>query len=156
MLADKITQDIAQAMKAKDVVRLSTLRMLSSAFNYERIAKQHDLSEDEELVVIKKEAKKRTDAIDALKEAQNKKTTSTLEEIKEKIEKEEKELLILKEFLPEEMDEASLVNVIDEVIKETGATSLAEMGKVIGAVKTNVGMKAEGSKIAEIVRSKLQ
>jgi len=132
------------------------LRMLSSAFNYEKIAKQHELSEDEELAVVKKEAKKRTDAIEALKAAEGKQTTSTPEEIKSKIEKEQSELSVLKEFLPEQMDDASLEKIVDETIEEMSASSLSEMGSVIGSVKSKVGMKAEGAKIADLVRKKLQ
>ena len=59
MIVQTLQQKIGEAMKAHDEVRLSTLRLLSSAFNYERIAKQHDLTEEEEMVVIRKEAKQR-------------------------------------------------------------------------------------------------
>ena len=69
MIADTITQKIGEVMKAKDEIRLSTLRMLSSALNYEKIDKQHTLSEEEELEVVRREAKKRRDAIEAYKKA---------------------------------------------------------------------------------------
>src|SRR3989344_3512768 len=103
MIADTITQKIGEAMKAKDEIRLSTLRMLSSALNYEKIAKQHDLSVEEELAVVRREVKKRIDAIDYFRQAQGKLTTSTEEELKAKKEREEKELEILKEYLPRQM-----------------------------------------------------
>jgi uncharacterized protein YqeY len=156
MIVDTITKKIAEAMKARDEIRLSTLRMLSSAFNYERIAKQHDLSGDEELVVVKKEAKKRTDAIEALKAAEGKKTSSTPEQIREKILKEQKELMVLKEFLPEQMDDSALEKIVLATIRQMNASSLAEMGAVIGQVRAKVGMQAEGARIAELVRKKLQ
>lgn len=69
MIADTITQKIGEALKAHDEIRLSTLRMLSSALNYEFIAKQHKLSEEEELVVVRREAKKRKEAIEAYEKA---------------------------------------------------------------------------------------
>lgn len=90
MISDTISQKIAEAMKARDEIRLSTLRLLSSALNYERIAKQHELSEEEELQVVRKEAKKRKDAIEAYKKA----------EAFDRADKESKELVILEEFLP--------------------------------------------------------
>ena len=65
MIADSIGKQIQEAMKAHDEIRLSTLRMLLSALNYEKIAKQHELSSDEEITVVQREAKKRKDAIDA-------------------------------------------------------------------------------------------
>ena len=78
MIADTITKLIADAMKARDEIRLSTLRMLSSALNYEYIAKQHELSEEEELEVVRHEAKKRRDAIEAYKKAKNSYPTKTI------------------------------------------------------------------------------
>lgn len=145
MIAEEITRKIQEAMKAKDEVRLSTLRMLSSALNYEKIAKQHDLSEDEELIVVQREAKKRRDAIEAYEKAG----------AKEREEKERRELEILKEYLPEEIDDAELIKIVESAIVETKAETLKDMGKVIGLVKSKVGMKADGAKIAQLAKEKL-
>lgn len=155
MIAQEITKKIQEAMKAKDEIRLSTLRMLSSALNYEKIAKQHDLTEDEELVVVQKEAKIRKDAIDALQQAKGKNTTSSADELLDKLKKEEEELKILQEYIPEEMGEKELSDLVIEVIKETGAEGMKDMGRVIGAVKAKVGMKAEGGRIAQLVKERL-
>lgn len=144
MIADKLQSMIGEAMKAKDSVRLSTLRMLSSAFSYEKIEKRHDLTDDEELTVIRKEAKKRKDAIEAYKNAGS----------PERAESEEAELRVLSEFLPPEMDAGELTKLVDEAIATTGAQSMADMGKVIGFVKGKAP-SAEGGKIAELVKSKL-
>ena len=103
MIGDTINQKIAEALKSHDELLLSTLRMLSSAFNYERIAKQHDLSEEEEISVVRKEAKKRQDAILALKNAQGKKLNIQALSIEERLDKEQKELEILKAYLPTEL-----------------------------------------------------
>ena len=154
MITDTITQKIGEALKAHDEIRLSTLRLLSSAFNYEFIAKQHKLSEDEELVVVRKEAKKRKEAIEALRQAQGKRTSSG-GDMSDRIKKEEVELKILQEYLPPEISDEELSKIIDEVINEMRPTSLVEMGKVIGAVKAKTGGNAEGSKIAGMVKSKL-
>lgn len=153
MIADKLQQMIGEAMKAHDEIRLSTLRMLSSAFNYEKIdkrslagsaGKQHELTEEEELVVIRKQAKQRKDSIDAYKKAG----------ANDRAESEEKELKILQEFLPPEMDESELIKLVDEAVGQTGAKGLSDMGKVIGAVKTKAP-SVEGGRIAELVKSKL-
>jgi uncharacterized protein len=146
MIKDTITQKIGEAMKARDEVRLSTLRMLSSAINYEHIAKQHDLSEEEELNVVKKEAKKRKDAIEAYEKAG----------ASDRAEKEKQELEILKEYLPEEIPEVELEKLVDEAITQTGATSLKDMGKVIGVVMGKVGSSADGSKVALMAKKKLE
>lgn len=145
MIADTINQKIAEALKAHDEIRLSTLRLLSSALNYEFIAKQHKLSEEEELVVVVKEAKKRKEAIEIYKKVG----------ANDRAEKEGQELRILEGFLPKQIGEEELVNLVDQMIDEVGARGLPDMGKVIGAVKAKVGAKAEGSRIAEMVRSKL-
>ena len=131
-------------MKAHEEVRLSTLRLLSSAFNYEKIEKQHDLTEDEEIAVIRKQAKQRKDSIEAYKKAG----------AEDRATAEEAELKILQEFLPPEMDEGELIKLVDEAIKSTGATSMADLGKVIGMVKGKAP-SVEGGRIVQIVKLKL-
>jgi hypothetical protein len=155
MLSTNITKLIAEAMKKRDAVRLSTLRLLSSAFNYERIEKQHELTDEEELVVIRKQAKQRKDSIEALQQAQGKHTTSSESEIEVRLNQEEEELKILQEFLPPEMDEAELEKIVNEAVETIKPTGMADMGKVIGLVKSKVGDGVEGGKIAEMVKSKL-
>lgn len=154
MIADKINQKIAEALKAKDETRLSTLRMLSSAFNYEFIAKQHKLSEEEELRVVRKEAKKRKDAIEAFKMAQGKQTTSGTNQ-DGRIKQEQAELAILSEYLPAQMGDEEIEKLVVGAISQTDASSMGDMGKVIGIVMAKAGGKAEGSKVAELVKKKL-
>ncbi|KKU09110.1 MAG: YqeY family protein [Candidatus Woesebacteria bacterium GW2011_GWB1_45_5] len=131
-------------MKARDEVRTSTLRLLSSAFNYEKIEKQHELTEEEELGVIRKQAKQRKDSIDAYKKAG----------AEDRAAKEGAELKILQEFLPPEMDESELIKLVEDAISQTGAKSMADMGKVIGMVKSKAP-SAEGGKIAELTKRRL-
>lgn len=155
MITDTINSQIAQALKAHDEIRLSTLRLLSSALNYEFIAKQHKLSEEEELVVVRREAKGRKDAIDGLKQAQSKNSTSSKADIKERLEREQKEMQILQEYLPTEIAEEELIKMIDEAIKVTGASKISDMGKVIGMVMAKAKGTADGGKVAQLVKSKL-
>lgn len=145
MIADKLPEMIGKALKEHDEVRLSTLRLLSSAFNYEFISKQHKLTGDEEIVVIQREAKKRKEAIEAYKKAG----------ANDRAEKEENELKVLQEFLPPEIGEEELVKLVDEAIQLIGAKSLSDMGKVIGLVRSKAP-GADGAKIAGLVKAKLQ
>ncbi len=144
MIADKLQKMIGEAMKAHDEVRVSTLRLLSSAFNYEKIEKQHDLTEEEELGVIRKQAKQRRDSIEAYKKAGS----------DDRAAKEEVELKILQEFLPPEIGDEELEKLVDQAIIATGAVTMADMGKAIGLVKSKAP-SADGSKIAQMVREKI-
>ena len=145
MISDTITKQIGEAMKAKNEIRLSTLRLLLSALNYEKIDKQHTLSEEDELEIVRREAKKRRDAIDAYKKAG----------AKDRAEKEEKELEVLQEYLPKELSEQDLTKIVNEAFSETQAKTLADMGKVIGTVMKKAGGRADGQKVAELVKRKL-
>lgn len=144
MIVKRMQQMIGEAMKAHDEVRTSTLRLLSSAFNYEFIEKQHKLTDEEELAVVRRQAKQRRDSIDAYKKAGS----------EDRAKREDAELKILQEFLPPEMDEGELNKIIDSAITQTGAKSMAEMGKVIGLVKSN-NPSVDGGRIADLVKSKL-
>ncbi len=152
MIKPTINAKIAEALKAHDEIRLTTLRMLSSAFNYEFISKQHELSEEEEIAVVRREVKKRNDAIEAYQQVLDKDPAH----VKEKIDKEQKEIEILKVFLPPEMDENELLKVIEDAIQKSGASSMKDMGRVIQAVKAQLGSSADGARIAALVKSKLQ
>ena len=132
-------------MKAKDEILLSTMRLLLSALNYEKIAKQHDLSEEEELAVVRREAKKRKDAIEAYTKAG----------ATERAEKEKKELVILQEYLPAQMGDEELEQIIQESISQLQPQGMQDMGKVIGAVLGKTKGLADGAKVSELVKQKL-
>ncbi len=144
MISQNITKMIGEAMKAHDTIRVSTLRMLSSEFNYEKIKLQHDLSDQEELSVVRKEAKKRKEAIE-LYQNQN---------IKDKLEQEKAELIILQDFLPAELTDEELNQLISDSINELGAKSIQDLGRVIGFVKSKAP-GADGGTVAQLVRQKL-
>ena len=148
MIANTLQQKIGEAMKARDVVRLSTLRMLSSAFNYEKIEKQHELNDEEELAVIRKEAKRRKEAIEGYEKSPNK------EIVKERLNQEKEELAILQEYLPPEITREEIEKLVDSAILELGVTQISDMGKVIGLVKSKAS-GVDGSTLAGIVREKL-
>jgi uncharacterized protein YqeY len=145
-LTDNIKTQLLEAMKAKDETRLSTLKMLSSALNYEKIAKLHELGDEEEVNVVRSEAKKRKDAIEAYEKAG----------AKDRAEKESSELKILQEFMPAEMGDEELKKIVLETITEMGAKDKSEMGKVIGAVRAKTKGNADGKKIADLVLQNLK
>lgn len=147
MIVQIINSQIAQALKAHDAIRLSTLRMLSSSFNYERISKQHDLTEEEELEVVRREAKKRKDAIEIYKNAKE----------FERADKEQKELAVLEEYLPKQMSDEELTHIVDAVIHEMGGESLgpSDIGKVIGAVLHKTQGLADGGRVASLIKTRL-
>lgn len=153
MISDTINKKIGEALKARDEIRLSTLRMLLSALNYAKIEKQRDLNEEEELAVVNREAKKRKDAIEIYRKLQNAKAPD--EKIQKRIVTEEAELVILKEYLPEEMEESELVNLVDQAIKDTGAVNIKDMGKVIGYVMGKAKGRVDGAVVAGMVRQRL-
>src|SRR3989304_9108386 len=145
MISDTITQKIGEAMKAKDEVRLSTLRMLASALNYEKIDTQHELSGEEELVVVKREAKKRHDAIEALRQASGKSTSSDQTRMDEKLAREIKKLKILQGYLPEQLGDEKIKALVDEAILAVGK----DFGKVMGTVMRKVKGKADGNTVSK-------
>lgn len=145
MIIPTLSQKIAEAMKAHDAVKLSTLKLLLSALNYEKIDKQHDLSEEEELVVVRREAKMRKDAIEIYEKAG----------ASERAEKEKQELVILEEYLPTQMSDEELEKLVDEAIKELKPIGMQDMGRVIGQVVSKAGGNVEGGKVAELVKNKL-
>ncbi len=152
MIKTSINQQIGDALKAHDELRLTTLRMLSSALNYEFIAKQHELSEEEELTVVKREVKKRNDTIEVYRQLLDKDPAR----VQEKIDRELAEVKILKEFLPPDIDVSDLKKIVDETIEKSGASSIKDMGKVMAMVKERVGVSADGKTIADMVKEKLQ
>lgn len=145
MIAQDLQKLIGEAMKARDQVRLSVLRMLSSSFNYKKIDLQHDLTDEEEKAVIKKEVKQRRDSIEAYDKAGR----------PELADSEKAELAILLEFLPPEMSDEELSKLVDEAVKAINPQGMQDMGKVISYIKGKAP-EADGGKIAMLVKAKLQ
>ena len=146
-LKEKIKNDFKETFKAKDFFCLSVLKMLSSAITNAEIAKKRkNLSEEELLEVISSEAKKRKDAIEQYKKGRR----------DDLVAKEEKELEILEKYLPEQLSEEKIKEVVQKTIKEIGASSPADFGKVMGKIMTQLKNKADGAIIAKIVKEELE
>ncbi|WP_087971716.1 GatB/YqeY domain-containing protein [Oceanobacillus rekensis] len=146
-LLDRLNQDMKQAMKNKDKETLSVIRMVKASIQNELIKLGNDtLSEDEELTILSREVKQRKDSLQEFKAAGR-------EDLVDKL---DNELVILQKYLPEQLSEDELSAIIQSTIQEVNATSMKDMGKVMGAVMPKVKGKAEGSQIKNVVQKKLQ
>ncbi len=145
MITEKIKSEIIEAMKAGEKLKVSTLKLLSAALHNAQIKKQEDLTKEEELEVVKREAKMRKDSIEAYGKA----------EAPERAKKEKDELALLQVYLPEEMADKEIQKIVDEVVASTEAKSMKDMGKVIGEVMGKCKGQADGKKVSEMVRAKL-
>jgi uncharacterized protein YqeY len=145
MIAQTLQTKIGEAMKAGDTIRLSTLRMLLSEFNNEKINLQKELEDDDEERIIRKEVKKRKEAIEIYTKAGE----------QERLVQEKKELAILQEFLSPEMSEDEVKKIIDEVIEQIKPQGMQDMGKVMGAVRAKA-TNADGALVASVVKQKLE
>lgn len=144
-LLDKINQDLAAAVKSRDNVTVSTLRMLLSNLHNAQIAKGSDLTDDEVLSEIVKDAKRHNESIESF-------TAGGRGELADR---EKAELAVLSKYLPEQLSDEELENMVVEAISAVGAKSVADMGRVVGAVLESAGARASGAKVAEIAKLKL-
>lgn len=145
MLKQTIRSHLEDSQRARDELKTSTLRMLISAIKYFEIAKKgtaYEATDEEVLDVIRKEAKKRTEAIEMY--AKNNRP--------ELAEKETKELEVLSLYLPKQMGKDEIKVIVRETIQEIGAKSPADMGKVMSAVMLKLKGKADGSVVNQVVR----
>lgn len=146
MLTDKIAADMKEAMRARDAARLSTLRLLKSAIEYHKIEKkQEQLTDADVIAVIKKQVKQRQDSIEGFEKGGR----------ADLVEKEKAELAVLKSYLPEELSQAQVEEVVKAVIAEVGATTRADMGKVMKAVQAKVAGRADNRLVSQLVSANL-
>lgn len=148
MNKQKLQEELKQSMLAKNELRTSVLRLLLSSIGYFETQKGgagYTASEDDVLSVTQKEVKQRRDSIEEYKKAGR----------QELVDKEQKELEILQAFLPEQMSETEIQTIVEQTINETGATSMQDMGKVMGALTGRLKGKSDMGIVSGIVRSKL-
>ncbi|MBI4032994.1 MAG: GatB/YqeY domain-containing protein [Candidatus Blackburnbacteria bacterium] len=146
MIAATLNDQIKEALKKGDSIRVSTLRLLSNALHNEWIAKQKELTEEDELAVLRRQVKQREEAIEAYEKAGR----------KEQAESEKKEAEILKEFLPAQMSDEGLTKIVEHVISEVGAAGPQDFGRVMGMVMQKVSGRADGKRVEEKVKEKLK
>jgi uncharacterized protein len=143
---DKIQKDLKEAMKGRDLIRTRTLRMLLSKLKEKRIERGQDLSEQEELAILKKAAKERQDSAKTYEDAGR----------NDLAEKEKEELEIINTYLPEDLDDAAIREIVREIIADTGAESPRDLGRVMGPAMKKLTGRADGKRVQMIVRKELE
>lgn len=147
-LSDQVTEDIKTAMRAKDTTALGTLRALKSAIKNSAIEKggaDAVLDDAEVTTVIRKQIKQRQDSINQFEQAGR----------AELAEKEKAEMEVLEKYLPAALTQDEIDQAVTEAIAETGASSRADMGKVMKVVQEKTGGRADGKTLSQAVQSKL-
>jgi uncharacterized protein YqeY len=147
MISTNIDQEIKQAMLAKDQVKLRGLRAIKAAILLAKTEKGHteELNEDAEIKILQRLVKQRKESADIYK-SQGRDDLFQVEQ---------EEIDVITQYLPKQLDRSEVETIIESIIAESGATSVKEMGKVMGLANKQLAGKAEGKLIGEIVKSKL-
>jgi len=144
-LVNQIDIDFKSALKNKEVEKLSTLRLLKSAIKNYEIEQKNEVGDDDVIKIIQREIKQRKDSIESF-------STSGRQGLADK---EEKEMEILQKYMPEQLPDDELEKIIETAISEIGATSLVDMGKVMGKVMPQIAGRADGNHVSSKVREVL-
>lgn len=130
----KLQEDVKQALKSKDELKLSTIRLLRSSVGYARIDKGGELTDDEVMGVLAKEAKKRREAIEAAERGNR----------PDIAQREKAELAVINAYLPEQLNEAEIEAIAKEIAAEVGAVDIKDKGKIMGPLMQRIRGRADG------------
>ena len=144
-MIEQIESDLREARLARDDERRDALSLILNALQQARKELQRPLSDEEELQVLQRERKRRVEAAEAFREGGR----------EERAEAEERELVVLEDYMPEQLSEEEIEEIIDDVISEVGATSIRDMGRVMAGVMHQVSGRADGSTVNQLVKEKL-
>lgn len=144
-LKERLQEDMKTAMKSKDQLRLSVIRLTKAAIMNLEIARGHELSDQEVIEVLAKEAKQRQDSIPEYEKAGRADIIETLRN----------EIKIIQEYLPAQLSEEEIRKIVKEAIAETGATGRKDMGNVMKALMPKTKGRADGKLVNQIVNSLL-
>ena len=144
-LIARLEDELKQAMVARDGERRDTLRLILTSLRSAEKELQRPLHDDEELQVLQRERKRRTEASEAFRAGGR----------EEQANAEERELAVLEEFMPEPLSEGELEEIVDDAIAEVGATNMRDIGRVMADVMPQVAGRADGSAVSQLVREKL-
>ena len=145
-LLDKLQHDLKASLKGGDKERTGTLRFVISQIQYARIEKQADLDDTDVLKVLGKQAKRRKESMEAFKSAGR----------LELFEKEERELGIIEEYLPEQLGEGEIREVLLSVIADEGLTGISDMGRLMKNAMPRLQGRAEGNAVSQLAKEELQ
>lgn len=145
-LQETIQLHMAEAMRSKDSLRLSVLRMMKTAVKNKEVEKMKTLDEAEVLAVLNSLVKQRRDSVEQFRNGGR----------EELAQKEEAEIQVLEQYLPAAASDAEIRAAIDDAIRQTGAASMKDMGKVMKATLTVLaGKSADGGRVSQLVKEKL-
>jgi hypothetical protein len=146
-LKDRLKTDLTSAMRSKDELRMATIRMALTSITNAEVAgtRARELSDDEVITVLTKEAKKRREAAQAFRDGGR----------SDRAEREDAEAAVLADYLPEPLSDDELARLVDAAIAESGAESPRDMGKVMKLVQPQVAGRADGSRVAAAVKARL-
>jgi len=144
-LKDKIKSDLKDSMKSGDNITRGVLRLLNSDIKNAEIEKGRALNDEEIAELAKRSVKRRKDSIEQFRKGKREDLVS----------QEEKELEVLKKYMPEQMSEEEIRTIVQDVIKKSGVTEASDFGKVMGVVMKETKGKADGSAVSRIVKEKL-
>ncbi|EOT48024.1 MULTISPECIES: GatB/YqeY domain-containing protein [Enterococcus] len=145
-LLSTLNDDMKTAMKAKDKESLSVIRMLKASLQNEQIKVGHELNDEEELTILSREMKQRRDSLTEFEKAGR-------EDLVEKV---KSEIIIVEKYLPQQLSEEEIRQIVSQAIANTNATSTSEFGKVMGVVMPQVKGKADGNQVNAIVKELLK
>lgn len=143
---EKLEQALKDALRNKDELRKSTIRMCMTGIKLAEVEKKRELSETETLAIIQKEIKMRQDVIEESKQANRPDLVATAEA----------EIEILEEFLPDQLSQEELEAITGQVIEEVGATGMSDMGSVMKVLLPRLEGRASGQEASQMVRKLLQ
>lgn len=144
-LKDKLTDEMKNAMKSQDKIRLSTIRMLLSAVKNKEIDSREKLTDAEVIETITSQVKQRRDSIEQFKKAER----------RDLVDIEEAELKILQEFLPRQLTIEEVESEVEKAVAESGASGMKDLGKVMKVLMPRVTGKADGKLVSDKVRERL-
>ena len=145
-ITEQVQSDVTVAAKARDQQQLSALRLVLDALKKEAKNARGELDEQAEIAVLQRERKRRAEAAEAFRNGGR----------DEQAQREEAEARVIDRYLPAQLSDGELESLVSEALAESGATSPKEMGKVMSALMPKVAGRADGKRVSELVRSKLQ
>jgi uncharacterized protein len=145
-LQEKIQSHLSDAMRSKDQLRLSVLRMMKTAVKNKEVEKMKPLEEAEVIAVLNTLVKQRKDSVEQFRKGSR----------EELAQKEESEIKIIEEYLPAAASDDEIRRAVEEAVQETGAASMKDMGKVMKATMSRLaGKTVDGSRVSQFVKEKL-
>jgi len=144
-LKEKINEDMKSAMRSKDVALLGTIRLIQAAIKQKEVDERILVDDNSVISIIEKMLKQRNDSIEAFKKANR----------NDLVDKEEFEVSVLKNYMPEQMNAEEVEKIIQEVIKKIGASSMKEMGPVMAQAKEILSGKTNMAEVSKIIKAKL-